>query len=806
MDQQIHMIGNAHLDPVWLWQWPEGLQALRATFRSALDRMNETPGFIFTAAQAAVYEWLDRCEPEMLAEIRERVQEGRWVIAGGWWMQPDCNLPSGEAFARQSLYGQLFFQEKLGAMARVGYNVDSFGHNAMLPQILKLSGLDFYVMMRPGPHEKPDLPGPLFDWEAPDGTRVLTYQIPESYNSGAFGQELADKIDRTAGLLSDRLPLLMCFYGVGNHGGGPTRENLSIVEERAGRSEGPRVLFSDPWRYFQAAETAGLDLPVVKDDLQHHASGCYAAHSGIKADNRRAEHALATAEKLAVAASVWAGLSYPQADLARAWRGVLFNQFHDILAGTSIHEAYDDARHLHGLALQIADEVTTFSQQRLTSRMDLSKQGLPIVVSNALGHDRTGLVEVELDGAEYEVCDDEGRPVASQRTTASACIPGEWRRPVAFVAEVPSLGYTTYWLQTRAPEPVTTDLRVTGDSLENEHLRMEFEPATGAISSLVLKATGWEACAGPAAAPVVINDWSDTWSHDVFRYDEELGRFGEAKLEVVEEGPVRATLRATSTWGASMLIQEFSLLSGQPYLDVRVTVDWREQRKLLKLEFPVNVTDPQATYEIQFGAFARPTNGEEEPGLQWLEVTGTADGNSCGLTVLNDAKYSYDVLDSRMRLTVLRSAVYAHHHPKALHPETEHYRYLDQGVQEFRYRLLPHSGSWQNAAAPVVGLDLNVPLIGLLESNHAGHLPTTASLLQIAPDNIILSAVKQAEAGDAIILRAYEGHGQATEAEFTWTPTGATWRAAFRPHEIKTFALADGGLVTEVDLLERPLG
>lgn len=800
MDLQLHMIGNAHLDPVWLWQWPEGLQALRATFRSALDRMDETPGFIFTAAQAAVYEWVGRCEPEMLAEIRERVQEGRWVLVGGWWMQPDCNIPSGEAMARQSLYAQRFFQEHLGAMARVGYNVDSFGHSAMLPQILKLSGIDYYVMMRPGPHEMPDLPGPLFHWEAPDGTRMLTYQIPESYNSGAFGQELADKVARNAALLSDRVPLLMCFYGVGNHGGGPTRENLAMIEDLAARQDGPRVGFSDPWQYFQAVEAAGLDLPVLRNDLQHHASGCYAAHSGIKADNRRAEHALATAEKLAVAAQAWTGLPYPQEDLTRAWRGVLFNQFHDILAGTSIREAYRDARHLHGLAFEIADEVSTFSLQRLTSRLDLSKAGTPLVVFNPLATPRRSLVAVEDTGRDTVLRDDAGHEIAVQSNPPSACIDG-WRRTVTFVAEVPPLGYATYWLQPGTPTAAPSDLQVTADSLSNEHLTARCDPETGTLRSLVLKADGWEALTGPGAAPVVVNDWSDTWSHGVFRFDEDLGTFTDGMLEVTESGPVRATLRATSFWGDSKLVQEFSLTAGQPFLDVRVTVDWREQLKLLKLQFPVNVADPQPTYEIQFGALPRPANGEEEPGLHWFDVTG---GDAAhGLTVLNDAKYSYDVRDSRMRLTVLRGAVYAHHLPKQLQPEAEHYQYLDQGVQEFRYRLLPHRGSWQDAGAPQVGLDLNVPLVGLLESNRPGTLPTTASLLSVSPANVIVTAVKQAEDGDAVIIRAYEAHGRATKGEFTWAPTGTTWRATFRPHEAKTFAMGADG-VTEVDFLERP--
>ena len=808
MPRQIHMIGNAHLDPVWLWRWPEGLQALRATFRSALDRLNETPGFIFTAAQAAVYDWLERCEPEMLDEIRQRVSEGRWALAGGWWMQTDCNIPSGEAFARQALYAQRFFQEKLGAIASVGYNVDSFGHNAMLPQILKLSGLDQYVFMRPDGNEKPAVPGPLFYWQSPDGTRLLTYRIPESYASSGFGPQLVEKIERTADMLSDELPVLMCFYGVGNHGGGPTRDNLAMIEALAADSSplpgAPDVLFSDPATFSAAVESLHLDLPVLADDLQHHASGCYAAHSEIKANNRRAEWALTTAEKLAVAAGVWCGRPYPQADLTRAWRAVLFNQFHDVLAGTCIREAYEDARNLHGLALQVADEVTTFCMQRLTSRMDLSQQGLPVVVYNPLGHAHTGLVEVEVDGAAYAVYDASGKPVPGQRTLPSACILPEWRLPVAFMAQTPPLGYTTYWLRPVSEEPVATDLRATADRLENEHLQVQFDAASGVISELSLRATGWRVCSGPAAVPVVIKDESDTWSHGVFRYDEEVGRFGAAQLELVESGPVRAMVRATSSWGASTLIQEFSLCAGQPYLEVRVTVDWHEPLKLLKLEFPVNVSAPHATYEVQFGALGRPAEGEEEPGLQWFDVTGTAPGGPCGLAVLNDAKYSYDVHDSRMRLTVLRGAVYAHHMPKELHPDQEHYHYLDQGRQEFRYRLLPHRGDWTAAQAARCAQELNAPLLSLLESHHPGDLPATHSLLQLSADKVLLSAVKQAEEGEGTVLRVYEAHGQPTTCEFVWqADTPVRWNSTFRPFEVQSFLITPAGDVSRVDFLER---
>src|SRR6185369_2630009 len=219
----LHMIGNAHIDPVWLWQWQEGFHEVRATFRSALDRMNEYDDFIFISSSAAYYQWVEQSDPAMFAEIRQRVAQERWQIVGGWWIQPDCNIPCGESFVRQALYGQRYFKAKFGVTAKVGYNVDSFGHHGMLPQILKKSGMDYYVFMRPQPHEK-GLPGRLFWWESDDGSRVLTFRIPFEYTS--TGKDLEQYIRRAAGELKAPLNTLMSFYGVGNHGGGPTIENI----------------------------------------------------------------------------------------------------------------------------------------------------------------------------------------------------------------------------------------------------------------------------------------------------------------------------------------------------------------------------------------------------------------------------------------------------------------------------------------------------------------------------------------------------------------------------------------------------
>ena len=246
----LHMIGNAHIDPVWLWRWQEGFQEVKATFRSALDRMQEYDDFIFVASSAAFYAWVEQNDPPMFAEIRQRVAEGRWEMVGGWWIEPDCNIPGGESFVRQALYGQRYFQEKFGVTARVGYNVDSFGHHGMLPQILKKSGLDFYVFMRPSPHEK-DLPGHLFWWEADDGSRVLTFRILDAYCTWEW--ELEPHIRRCAKALAESpLDDLMCFYGVGNHGGGPTKENIETIRRLQAEDELPTLLFSTPERFFES--------------------------------------------------------------------------------------------------------------------------------------------------------------------------------------------------------------------------------------------------------------------------------------------------------------------------------------------------------------------------------------------------------------------------------------------------------------------------------------------------------------------------------------------------------------------------
>jgi len=336
----LHAIGNAHIDPVWLWRWPEGLETIRATFRSVLDRMNEYPEFIFTGSSAAFYSWLKDTDPGMYEEVAARIREGRWEIVGGWWIQPDANIPSGESLARQALYGQRFFQKEFGVLASIGYNPDTFGHTGTLPQILRKSGMTRYVFMRPMAHEK-SLPGNVFLWKSPDGSQVLTSRIAHSY--GTWGDELLQHVEACDKERPTYVKDYMVFYGVGNHGGGPTKRNIESIRALGASAEGPNVEFSSLDSYFKAIEKEirlGAEAPTIADDLQHHARGCYSAESDIKRQNRRLEHLLLTAERFATVAHVVLGRHYPDVELETAWKAVLFNQFHDILAGSSLPEAY----------------------------------------------------------------------------------------------------------------------------------------------------------------------------------------------------------------------------------------------------------------------------------------------------------------------------------------------------------------------------------------------------------------------------------------------------------------------------------
>ncbi|QGH33633.1 alpha-mannosidase [Gracilibacillus salitolerans] len=807
-EQTLYMIGNAHLDPVWLWQWQEGFQETKATFRSALDRIKEYPDFVFTNSSAANYEWIENNEPEMFEEIKQRIKEGRWEIVGGWWIQPDCNIPSGESFVRQGLYGQRYFQEKFGVTAKVGYNVDSFGHNGMLPQILKKSGMDNYVMMRPNPQEK-GLPGRVFWWESDDGSRVLAFRIPFEYCT--WGKDLEKHVTRTAGELKAPFNDLMCFYGVGNHGGGPTKENIESIARLNADENFPTLKFSTPNEFFEKIKVKDLPFPVVHDDLQHHASGCYSVHSGIKKWNREAENMLIKAEKFSSLTNWITGQPYRSEELYTAWKNVLFNQFHDILAGTSLEEAYNDARNMHGEAMSIGERSLNYAIQSLSWRINIEEEeGMkPIVVFNPHAWRSEINVEIEVGGMRDSdiLVDDQGNHIPMQLVQSHATSNGRYR--VSFIADLPPLGYRVYKILKNEKSKLSDDqkqtIKANDHVLENDKYRVEINPETGFVESLFNKTGNVELLSGPASWPVVMEDHSDTWSHNVLRYDEEIGQFKAKSVKRVEHGPVKSVIRVVSEYGKSTMTQDFTMYKTQEQIDVHVTLNWQEQFKTLKLQFPVNLIFRKNTYEIPYGTIVRECNGEEEPGQNWVDVSGTHEktGKMYGLSLLNDSKYSFDILNKVMSMTVLRSPIYAHHDPKQPN-ENEHYTFIDQGIQKFTYSLLPHQGNWEAADTVKKASELNQQPVSIIETYHDGDLPQSDSFLEVDQDNVIVSVVKQAEDNDDLILRVYETTNDATEATITLPKWNRTITASFKPSEIKTFRIPKdkGQSIVENNMLE----
>jgi alpha-mannosidase len=790
----LHMIGNAHIDPVWLWQWPEGYQEVRATFQSAVDRMDEYPEFVFTCDSSLFFAWVEESDPPLFAKLREKIAEGRLQVVGGWWIEPDCNIPSGESFVRQALYGQRYLKEKFGITATTGANLDSFGHNATIPQILAKSGCDSYVFLRPGPREK-TLESPVFWWESPDGSRVLAYRIPHEYC--APKDDIGEHVEKAIASLPDADEEYAVFYGVGNHGGGPTIANVEQIKALNERDDLPRLEPSSLRRFFDGLTSANGQYPTLRGELQHHSTGCYTTHSGVKRWNRRAENLLQRAEKWSAIADLLGAQPYPHEQLTEAWKLLLFNQFHDTLAGTSIEPAYDDARDQLGHASSVAANAFNAAVQSIARQIDIDQEEemRPVVVFNPHPWPLRADVELEYTWTReqgHHVVDDEGEAVPMQLTRPLTTMSG-MRSRFAFPVEVPPLGYRTYRVRlgTVEGEPLAcSDTR-----LENEHVLLEIDETTGRIAKLVVKATGADLAAPAAKHAVVIDDKSDTWGHAVERYDDEIAEFECVSVKLLECGPVRAIVRVESRYGSSTLREDYVLGAGVAYVDVRVALDWHEQLKLLKLRYPTSVDAATATFETPYGHLERPTSGDEEPGQSWVDV---ADAGR-GLTVVNDAKYGYDVRGGDIGISAVRSPVWAWHDPRELEADGD-FEYMDQGRQNFLVRLIPHAGDWRAADVVRRAAELNQPPFALIETFHEGPLPQRASYASDDGGDVVLTVVKRGEDGDGYVARAYESTGRAGRATLSVFDRGIY--ADFGANEIKTFVVARDGDVREVDLLE----
>ncbi|MBN2012778.1 alpha-mannosidase [candidate division KSB1 bacterium] len=830
----IYAIGNTHLDPVWQWNIQEGYEEVFNTFRSALDRLKEFPEVYFVASSAQFYEWVAEADPDMFAEIAAFVREGRWIPVGGWWVECDINCATGESLVRQGLYAQRFFEKYFGRKARIGFSPDTFGHAWTIPQILKKQGMDSYFYMRPEMHENQTIPAPLFRWEGADGSQVLAVSIIRSYT--AKHTEIEERVQEYFEEYSRDLHAvkkIAVFYGVGNHGGSPTIATIKKIKSLQ-QSSLPGIRFSSLEEYIDDIQEFIPNLPVFANELVHHARGCYSACADVKKWNRQTCSALVQTEKYATIANIQTDFKYLGDDIQSAWKKVLFNQFHDILAGSSIEEAYQDAGREYGYALTIAHDISMKALRSLVSKIWTADAkyptSIPFVVFNPCSFSVQQYVEFESEIPDPEMVDteqiimrysthipfpkteivlrnSEGKAIPYQMlpTAASKQENQPSRIRFLFRADVPAFGYHVYRLDSGRKEspPKLDGLTVKENLLENDLVRIEFDKTTGAVISYHDKKLKKEYFKPPGTISVVLEDPDDTWGHKIQAYDKELGIFGNASMKIIEAGPERARIQVKTFWGDSFIVQDYSLYRESPDLECKILINWHEKYRVLKLSFPTVLENGKCTYSIPYGFIERPMSGNEEPGQEWIDVSSTNDKNKFGFALINDSKCGYSVNNGDIRLTVFHSTAWSHHNPEIV-TEQDNCRYMEQGIHEFTYLLVPHAGDWRAAAIPQVAEAMLMPPRIVCSGVHPGKFPFQKSFVSTSMKNVSITVIKRAEDRAGIILRCVELYGRAVRGTIEIVPMNRKLTIEINPYEIKTLYIPfnDKDDIEVVNLLE----
>jgi alpha-mannosidase len=762
---------NAHIDAAWLWREGETVEVCKNTFTSVLNMMDARQDFTYTQSSAAYYEWMERLYPDIFKRIRERVNDGRWEIIGGMWIEPDCNLPSGESWMRQMLYAKKYFAKKFGKDVKIGWNPDSFGYNWNMPQFYRMAGIDAFITQKIGWNETNVFPHRLFWWEGPDGSRVLSYFPFDYVNEITDPYRLVDwtrQFEANTGLRN-----MMVLFGVGDHGGGPTNEMLDRIDRLRKLDIYPAIEYRTAGQYIEWLKTQNLStVPVWNDELylEYH-QGTFTTQAKMKANNRLNETLLTNAEKFSSIAAL-NGRTYNAADLESAWSDAMFNQFHDILPGSSIREVYIDAAECNQRAQQIAGHELRASLDHIAGRINSTpvRGARPLVVFNPLAWERTDIASFPLaegDQSSYAVVDASGKTVPSTIVTMD-----RYHRDILFLAEhIPSMGYSLFGLKHVAPAPANP-LPESNGVIENATFRIAIDPVSGWLKSIVDKRSGKELLAGPGNELQMLEDRPKAW--DAWN----VGLTGTKyplrlkSIRLTEQCPLRSVLRVTwdylkpgtkkdfpaEEYASSFFTQDVILYNGVDRIEFVTGADWWEEKTMLKVAFPVTVADTVATYEIPYGSIRRSTqmlNSREKaqvevPAQRWADLS---DGEY-GVSLLNRAKYGYDIKGNTMRLSLLRSPIWPD--PTA-----------DRGKHSMEYALYPHAGSWKTAGTVRRGYEYNNPLIVVGTDAHKGSLQVRGELFRLTPENCVLTSIKKAEDSDALIVQWYEAAGTETEAVLT---------------------------------------
>ena len=794
-----HVTGNSHIDAAWLWPWTESVGVVKDTFGTAIQLMEEYPDYTYTQSAAQYNAWLANDYPALNDQIKQRIKQGRWEVVGGMWVEPDLNLPDGESTARSILIGKRWYLKHYGVDVKVGWNPDSFGYNWQLPQIYKKSGIDYFVTQKMAWNDMNQLPLKLFWWESPDGSKVLTY-FPHDYGNTNLSPIRLSADLKVAREYAPGMLEMMDLYGVGDHGGGPTRAMLDQgMHWATSDMVVPKMQFgtainyfttiqkeiapnSRTWNYKTIAQgyhpptpvPGKIAIPTWDDELylEYH-RGTYTTQAKMKKNLRDAPEWTLDAEKLASLA--WLdGNSYPNGRLTDAWKKITFNDFHDLAAGSGIGINYKNAQKDFDVVHWEDNQVSANAMSTIDARINTSGAGVPVLVFNPLAWQRDGLVMVSVQMPRPE-------SIVSVLDSANHVLPSEVLssdpqthtfKLLVDVKDAPSLGYEVLHV-VPGKRAFTTDLKVSGLTLENANLRVTVDKSSGCITSLVDKKTGFEALAAGSCGNELqlyhdLPKQYDAWNIQPGTYDVPPTRLDTAdSVELVDNSPLRADIRVIHHTANSKFVQDIILTDGADEVVVKNKVDWHETHELLKAAFPLAASSSEATYEIPFGSIQRPTTRNnswekakyEVPAQRWADL---GDGQH-GFSLINDCKFGYDARGNVLRLTLLRSPTWPD--PNA-----------DRGHQSFDYALYPHAATWKQAMTVRHGYDFNFKLSAAQVELHTGEMPARHSFVSVTPDNVVMTAMKKAEDSNALVFHLYEWAGKSGSISISLPPgaTGAT--------------------------------
>ena len=831
MKKTVYLLSNAHLDPVWQWEWEEGAAAALSTFRCAADFCDEFDGYVFNHNEALLYKWVEEYEPALFERIKKHVAAGRWHIMGGWFLQPDCNMPGGEGFVRQILEGRLYFAEKFGKAPTTAINFDPFGHSRGLVQIMKKSGFDSYLFCRPA-ESFLHLPDGPFVWVGCDGSTVLGQRLPD-YNS-PLGKA-ADKIRSYA----DRRPdsgYDACLWGVGDHGGGASRRDLAAIAElkKEFAEKDILLLHATPEEFFTraAAEQAALEakgesLPRREGDLNLWAPGCYTSQIRVKQGYRRLENELFAVEKMCVAAEA-AGMPWPAQEFNEVLYDLLTVQFHDSLPGSSIQPVEDMILRKIDHALELLSRVRTRAFFRLAQGQKAAAEDqIPILAYNPHPWPVEADLHCEMMLWDQNWADEfsmpqvwqNGSPLPTQCEKEDSNLNLDWRKRAVFHATLAPMQMNRFdCTYTRIPaKPVPDQKEGAFYHFENSRLAVDIDRSTGTLARCTVD--GEEYLLPGGCALDVIADNEDPWGMTVTSFEECIGSFRVmtpeeyrafcgveaplAPVRVVEEGAVRTVVECALCWGSSRAVLRYLLPVNGTDIGVDLRLQWAETHKMLKLRIPGALQTPALVGQVAFGAEELPMTGRENVAQRWAALT---DGNRA-LGVINDGTYGLSGKEGTLWLSLLRSAAYTGHpiNDRKIIPQDRYTAHIDQGERLFRFVLCPGKAGevLEGISRKADAAGEKPTVLSFFPAGNDGCTPLPA-LLMLSDSVIQLPALKKAADGRGCILRLFNPTAEARSTTVESLLLHAPLSVTLGKYEVASWRI-ENGAASPCDLMENPL-